>query len=620
MARPGSSESDEAILRSLNAEPAAFAAFYRRHAARLLSDLAGRTNNPRLAAALCAETLAAALAGAHGFDPSRGSAAAWLDGLAEAELAHAERTGAARDRARLRLGLAPLEPPDADAGARFLADLEDELVAAARFRAERRSRRPALPRPSLRALAVAAAVVLVPLAVALALRSGEDSGSAAGARHAAGVPPNVRFRLLSMQRLERCAEPARRPLRDAGAVHRIALLSRRQRRPADALPFAPRMLPIGTFDPGSTRRASGVDVIPSHAVAASGECGAHVGPGLCLVAAEQEFRCFTAVDVAWGRAAARTAADTLVGIVPDGVEHVAIRGFGSPVGAEVVDNVYEAPADIPAGQGVELAFDGAGGGCRRTVAPELLAEVALLRDRPQRGDRLPPAAHDALAHWPLDAVVEDGARYWGGEAEVDFWAVPVVLHGRRGCAPARHVCIIAVDRRSSAAQCMLGGNRRGWSWWLGRLSAGRSVVFGTARDGVTGVRVGRHDVDAHGNVFGGVLPFPYRPRDVPRVKLIRGVGTVKPRVGIVDAGGPVGDVVGRLQARGYQTLGEITPGGTIEPRSIVYWWPSRAGQQDAFEVAEAAGVEEVAAVDDTDGIPRPVLDTAAPFVVVVGDR
>ena len=167
---------------------------------------------------------------------------------------------------------------------------------------------------------------------------------------------------------------------------------------------------------------------------------------------------------------------------------------------------------------------------------------------------------------------------------------------------------------------MLGGNRRGSSWWLGRLSATLSVIFGTVPDGVTGMRVGKHDVDAHGNVFGGVLPFPYRTRDVPRVKPIRGVGTVKPRVGIVDAGGPVSDAIGRLQARGYQTLDRITPGVTAQPRSIVYWWPSRAGLEDAFEVAEAAGVEEVAPVDDTDGIPRPVLDTHAPFVVVVGGR
>ena len=134
MAERSSSASDEAILAALDAAPAAFAAFYRRRAGRLLSDFAQRTNNPRLAAELCAETFAAALASAHRFDPARGSAAAWLDAIAETELAHAERSGTARDRARRQLGLAALEP-----GERFIADLEEELVEAARFLARRRA-------------------------------------------------------------------------------------------------------------------------------------------------------------------------------------------------------------------------------------------------------------------------------------------------------------------------------------------------------------------------------------------------------------------------------------------------------------------------------------------------
>jgi hypothetical protein len=124
------------------------------------------------------------------------------------------------------------------------------------------------------------------------------------------------------------------------------------------------MLPIGSFDPRSTRLTthtglwSAVHVVPSLDVAAGGECGAHVGPGICLVADEREFRCFTAVDVEWGRAVARTTAGTLVGIVPDGVERVTVRGDGRPVGAaEVTENVYEARVEVPAGAGVELAFD-----------------------------------------------------------------------------------------------------------------------------------------------------------------------------------------------------------------------------------------------------------------------
>ncbi len=355
-------QSDEAILAALDAAPAGFAVFYRRHAGGLLGDLAGRTQNPRLAADICAEAFAAALDGARRFDPARGAAAAWLNELAERELAHAERTGTVRERARRRLGLAPLEPGSEG----FAADLEDELVAAARFRAERHAARPALlPRPGARAVGVAAALALALVAAAIVLRGGDGDGLA-----------------------------------------------------------------------------------------------------------------------------------------------------------------REAAVDGPAGVPVQLGLDG--DGCRRTVAYELLSEVALLRDAPHPGVALPRPARDALGHWPLDAVVEEGARFWGRRGgAVDFWAVPVVPRGAAQCAPATRVCVVAVDLRSrGGAQCMLGRSRPGSDWWLGHLPPGRSVIFGTVADGVAGVRVkspgATIDVGARGNVFGGVLPFRYPMSEPPRVTQIRG--------------------------------------------------------------------------------------------------
>jgi hypothetical protein len=323
---------------------------------------------------------------------------------------------------------------------------------------------------------------------------------------------------------------------------------------------------------------------------------------------------------------ARTTTGTLAGIVPDGVGRVTVRDEGAPVTADVVDNVYELRIDVPAGEGIEVALGRAGdAGCRRTVAPELLSRVALLRDRPAAGERLPRAAHDALEHWPTEAVVDEGARYWGGGDGVDFWAVPVVPRGGSGCAPASLVCVVAVTGGSSAAaRCDLGRDRRERSWWLGQRFPERAMIFGTVPDGVTGVRVSHDgettDVNAHGNVFGGALPFPYEVGDQPRVELLRGHADSGRLAGIVDAGGPVGDVLGRLRAHGYLTLDEITPGAKDQPRSIVYWWPGRAGFEDALEVAAAAGVEEVEPIRDTDRVPRPVLETHAPFVVVVGGR
>jgi RNA polymerase sigma-70 factor (ECF subfamily) len=104
---------DEAILAALDTAPEAYAVFYRRHVAGLLGSLHRRTRDPELAADLCAETFAAALDGAHRFDPARGPAVVWLYGIARRLFAHAERRGAVEDRARRRLGMAPLDLTEA---------------------------------------------------------------------------------------------------------------------------------------------------------------------------------------------------------------------------------------------------------------------------------------------------------------------------------------------------------------------------------------------------------------------------------------------------------------------------------------------------------------------------
>src|SRR4051812_45999614 len=119
---------DEAILAGLDGEPDGFAVFYRRHVAALLDYFIRSTQNRRLAAELCAETFAAALQGAHRYDPEREPAAAWLYAIADGLLAQAERTGRADGRARRRLGMAPL---DTIGAADFVDALEEEVVAAA---------------------------------------------------------------------------------------------------------------------------------------------------------------------------------------------------------------------------------------------------------------------------------------------------------------------------------------------------------------------------------------------------------------------------------------------------------------------------------------------------------
>jgi RNA polymerase sigma factor (sigma-70 family) len=105
--------SDEALLAATRAEPEAFAVFYRRHVRALLGYFLRRTRDAELAADLTAETFAAALDGCHRFRPDRGPAVAWLYGIARRQLSHAQRRGAVEDRARRRLGMAPLDLDDA---------------------------------------------------------------------------------------------------------------------------------------------------------------------------------------------------------------------------------------------------------------------------------------------------------------------------------------------------------------------------------------------------------------------------------------------------------------------------------------------------------------------------
>src|SRR3954447_23906901 len=104
--------SDEALLAATRREPEAFAVFYRRHVRALIGYFLRRTRDAELAADLTAETFAAALDGCHRFRPERGPAVGWLYGIARRQLGHAHRRGAVEDRARRRLGMAPLALDD----------------------------------------------------------------------------------------------------------------------------------------------------------------------------------------------------------------------------------------------------------------------------------------------------------------------------------------------------------------------------------------------------------------------------------------------------------------------------------------------------------------------------
>lgn len=139
------SHSDVQALRRTASEPEAFAAFYRRHAERVLQFFASRTAEPELAADLMAETFALALANSGKYRERDGPPIAWLFGIARNLLTDSYRRGAVIDRARQRLELEPVRLDDEDiirieqlaalpSVEQLLAGLSDDEAAAVRAR------------------------------------------------------------------------------------------------------------------------------------------------------------------------------------------------------------------------------------------------------------------------------------------------------------------------------------------------------------------------------------------------------------------------------------------------------------------------------------------------------
>jgi RNA polymerase sigma factor (sigma-70 family) len=104
--------SDGELLALSSVDPEAFGLFYDRYEAHVLAFAYRATGRADIAADLSAEVFAAALESAGGFDPQRGSARAWLLGIARHELADMWSRGRVEDRARRRLGLEPIALTD----------------------------------------------------------------------------------------------------------------------------------------------------------------------------------------------------------------------------------------------------------------------------------------------------------------------------------------------------------------------------------------------------------------------------------------------------------------------------------------------------------------------------
>jgi RNA polymerase sigma-70 factor (ECF subfamily) len=102
-------EEEETLLLAARGDREAFGRFYRRQTTGVLAFFYRRTACPFVSADLTAETFAQALTSLHRFSSKRGTATAWLYGIAGNEYRQWLRRGRVADRARTRMGIVPIE-------------------------------------------------------------------------------------------------------------------------------------------------------------------------------------------------------------------------------------------------------------------------------------------------------------------------------------------------------------------------------------------------------------------------------------------------------------------------------------------------------------------------------
>jgi hypothetical protein len=122
--------SDERLLAAIAGhDREAFGVFYGRHLPVVVGYLMRETGDPELSADLAAEVFASVLLAARRYRPEHASAVPWVVGVARNVLGTSRRRSRVEDRARRRLGLAPIELDDSDLDrVRTLADGEHARV------------------------------------------------------------------------------------------------------------------------------------------------------------------------------------------------------------------------------------------------------------------------------------------------------------------------------------------------------------------------------------------------------------------------------------------------------------------------------------------------------------
>jgi hypothetical protein len=371
----------------------------------------------------------------------------------------------------------------------FIADLETELVAAARRRATRRR----MPRPRL--VPVVAAIAIVVAAVAV-LR-GVDGSRTADDRP---VPPGPGV-VVTLPAAEPTDDGGCRPAKDAEIPGKpqLAVFERPQTVDERIQPPGYGALPVDLVDNDSLRATGVTDRFRVVRVGGlSGDCDAArrpLDPGVCLIVGRESVaaRCFGDQEVARGTAiavaplpAAKTT-DWVFGIAPDGVERVKLTWAGGTVTARVADNGYDARLDgVKAGDQVRIELERPEGGCDPSqkaieAAPAVVEGELAGRSR---------ALEDAMAEHGNGGAWRAYARVVTVRDGLKVWVVPDMPCDRATDGPER-VCILPTGGsllcgRPSSVQ------RRGISIQFGQGAL--TTVAGIAPSGVRYADVRVRDV------------------------------------------------------------------------------------------------------------------------------
>lgn len=340
----------------------------------------------------------------------------------------------------------------------FVADLEAELLAAARRRAVgtpaapvRHRLRPQRPAWTTFARVVALLIALATAALGLVqwVRSDVDSATPA-------PPPGQggELRLPAAVPAARCAKPSRpRTTPAPEELEQVLKVLRRRQHAPDGLPALNggdgddlSWLPVGDLDIGAVRRP-GLErhrvehyLVPSGRVRTDETCQGrehpHAGAGACLLIGAAggplATSCHTTAEIRGGRALAlATSAPqhtaNLFGIAPDGVSSVVIDGAGWRLAeATVVENTFQAvlwPGARP-GERVRVRFRASPRTCR---PPAWLLHAAPALRRAPTGPP-PPVVERALEQVGARGASRAAARRApgaGGDG-LELWVAPLL--------------------------------------------------------------------------------------------------------------------------------------------------------------------------------------------------